>query len=321
MVSTMTRLSWIALIGILFAPAAVHAQSEEVVYYHTDAIGSVRMITNAAGVEIDRYDFLPFGERLPPPSPPPPDTRQFAGKEQDAETDLDYFGARYYRAQSGRFTSVDPKSDLEIALVDPQRWNRYSYVGNRSTRIVDPDGRGWVSTLFKVGTAVAKGEDLYSTVSSVVEDTSTIFSMDARVGTGDRLWATGDLLMELSGAADVAGGAKHVASMAVRGGGQAAEYAKSIRKQLGRLTGGIQEAAHAHHMLPRRFGAIFKRAGLDINDPRYGAWWEAQDHLRNAKGYNKQWEDFFRTNKDATAGEILEFGRALAEKYGVKILF
>ena len=94
------------LLGVLLAPAAALAQSDEVVYYHTHAIGSVRMVTNASGVEIARYDFLTFGEAWVPPQNP--DVREFAGKERDAETDLDYFGARYYRAQSGRFTTVDP---------------------------------------------------------------------------------------------------------------------------------------------------------------------------------------------------------------------
>ena len=30
------------------------------------------------------------------------------GKERDAETGLDFFGARYMSASQGRFTSVDP---------------------------------------------------------------------------------------------------------------------------------------------------------------------------------------------------------------------
>ena len=30
------------------------------------------------------------------------------GKERDAETGLDYFGARYYGSTMGRFTSADP---------------------------------------------------------------------------------------------------------------------------------------------------------------------------------------------------------------------
>jgi RHS repeat-associated protein len=52
-----------------------------------------------------------------------------------------YFGARYYRADLGRFTTVDPVYTWQENLVDPQRWNRYAYVRNNPLRYTDPDGR------------------------------------------------------------------------------------------------------------------------------------------------------------------------------------
>ncbi len=52
-----------------------------------------------------------------------------------------YFGARYLRADLGRFTTIDPVYTWTENLVDPQRWNRYSYVRNNPLRWVDPDGR------------------------------------------------------------------------------------------------------------------------------------------------------------------------------------
>jgi RHS repeat-associated protein len=72
---------------------------------------------------------------------PEGDPRRFTGKERDAETELHYFGARYYRSVWGRFTSVDPVMNREAALRDPQRWNRYSYVLNNPLALADPDGR------------------------------------------------------------------------------------------------------------------------------------------------------------------------------------
>ena len=221
------------VLGILLAPATARAQAEEVVYYHTDAIGSVRMITDPTGAVLARYDYLPFGEPWDPQ--PNADRLQFGGKEFDTETKLQNFGARYYRPESGRFLSVDPKFGTEVALIDPQRWNRYAYVGNRPTRLVDPDGRGWMGALFKV---VVKGGDVYSSVSGIVEDTSTIFSMDARVGEVDRLWATGSLLVELSSAGDVATGIKGIGSFAMRhmdDGRSAYDIAKAGGKHAGML--------------------------------------------------------------------------------------
>ncbi len=43
---------------------------------------------------------------------------RFTGKERDAETGLDYFGARYYSGAQGRFTSVDPAMESED-VADP----------------------------------------------------------------------------------------------------------------------------------------------------------------------------------------------------------
>jgi RHS repeat-associated protein len=96
---------------IALASAPVTAQSQDtVIYYHTDAIGSVRMITDQNGQVVARYDYLPFGEPCGVACGPvsAPDARQFAGKERDSETGFDYFGARYYASGTGRFATVDP---------------------------------------------------------------------------------------------------------------------------------------------------------------------------------------------------------------------
>lgn len=66
------------------------------------------------------------------------------GKERDAETGLDYFGARYFSGAMGRFTSPDvPLADQWEK--DPQSWNLYSYVRNNPLRFIDPTGRECVT--------------------------------------------------------------------------------------------------------------------------------------------------------------------------------
>ncbi len=62
------------------------------------------------------------------------------GKERDAETGLDYFGARYYSGAMGRFTSPDPLPFQASMLEDPQRFNLYAYVRNNPLSFVDPKG-------------------------------------------------------------------------------------------------------------------------------------------------------------------------------------
>jgi RHS repeat-associated protein len=62
------------------------------------------------------------------------------GKERDIETGLDYFGARYYGSNMGRFTSPDPMVLMPQKLGDPQQWNMYSYVRNTPLSLMDPTG-------------------------------------------------------------------------------------------------------------------------------------------------------------------------------------
>jgi len=136
----------VVLCGLFWA---VPAEAQRVVKYpHLDAVGNVRAVTDASGNVIERHDYLPFGEEWcpgPPPgvcaNVPPGQPKRFTGKERDAETGLDYFGARYYGSKIGRFTTVDPVYTWRENLVDPQRWNRYVYVRNNPLRYVDPDGR------------------------------------------------------------------------------------------------------------------------------------------------------------------------------------
>jgi len=65
---------------------------------------------------------------------------KFTSKERDAETGLDYFGARYMSSAQGRFTSPDPIHFQAAMLVDPQRFNLYAYVRNNPLSLVDPKG-------------------------------------------------------------------------------------------------------------------------------------------------------------------------------------
>lgn len=132
----------LALLTLLTRPAPA---DEIVEYYHLDA--NVRVITDEDGDVVERHDYYPFGEECttgPCASNPgvgAGHARKFTGKERDAETGLDYFGARYYGSRIGRFTTVDPVYTWNDNLLDPQRWNRYSYGFNNPLRNVDPDGR------------------------------------------------------------------------------------------------------------------------------------------------------------------------------------
>jgi RHS repeat-associated protein len=58
----------------------------------------------------------------------------YTGREQDSETGLDYYRARYYDSANGRFISEDPIG------FDAGDTNIYRYVGNSPTNGTDPSG-------------------------------------------------------------------------------------------------------------------------------------------------------------------------------------
>jgi RHS repeat-associated protein len=204
-------------------------------YYHTDAIGSVRMITNESGLRIERYDYTPFGVQWG--STTLADPRQFAGKERDTETNLNYFGGRYYASQTGRFTTADPALDLEAAILNPQRWNRYAYSLNNPLRYTDPDGRSPKLAILalKAGHALYKGYGIYSTVEGIVDAGGTLISADA---TGwERLLAAGALAGELSGATDLLKAGKGV----MRAVDNAADASRAYRHTYSELINDIKQ--------------------------------------------------------------------------------
>ncbi|MBO7491045.1 MAG: RHS repeat-associated core domain-containing protein [Bacteroidales bacterium] len=62
-------------------------------------------------------------------------TYTFSAKERDVETNLSYFGSRYYSSDLSIWLSVDPMSDKYASL------SPYVYCANNPIKLVDPDGR------------------------------------------------------------------------------------------------------------------------------------------------------------------------------------
>ncbi len=83
---------------------------------------------------METYRYLPYGERYAGTHTP----HQYTGKERDAESGLDYFGARYLASAHGRWMSVDPELGR---VAKPQALNRYTYVTADPVGRLDPDGR------------------------------------------------------------------------------------------------------------------------------------------------------------------------------------
>ena len=105
-------------------------------FYHTDGIGSTRMITDSVGLVTDRYTYDAFGGLLNQTGTFG-NSFQFAGEQRDGSTGLDYMRARYYDPSLGRFISKDPFAGF---LGDPYSQHDYQYAHANPVRFTDPTG-------------------------------------------------------------------------------------------------------------------------------------------------------------------------------------
>jgi RHS repeat-associated protein len=102
-------------------------------FYHADALGSVKALTNTSGVVTDARSTDAFG-MVVTSSGSTPTPFGFAGNhgyQQDSETGLMRLGHRMYDASTGRFISRDPIC---------AGYNWYTYCNNDPINAVDPTG-------------------------------------------------------------------------------------------------------------------------------------------------------------------------------------
>src|SRR5262249_13664890 len=110
--------------------------------YIANSTGCVRMhLHYAAGAGTIYYDDVQI---LAPAVTNFANHYKFTGKERDSETNLDYFGARYYSNGLGRWVTPDWAAKATAVpyaeFSDPQSLNLYSYVRNVPTTRFDADG-------------------------------------------------------------------------------------------------------------------------------------------------------------------------------------
>lgn len=108
-----------------------------------------------------------------------------SGKERDAETGLDYFGARYMSAAQGRFTSPDSPL-IDQYPEDPQSWNLYAYVRNRPLTLIDADGKAaaWALNGFNEASKIYSGAP--PGVGKILAGVGVVLAGAAVVATVDR---------------------------------------------------------------------------------------------------------------------------------------
>ena len=106
-------------------------------YQYGNHLGSATLEADEAGQVISYEEYHPFGTSAYRVGRPDKDLSlkryRFSGKERDDETGLYYFGARYYAAWLGRWTSTDPAGFVS-------GFNLYRYCSNNPVMFHDPNG-------------------------------------------------------------------------------------------------------------------------------------------------------------------------------------
>jgi RHS repeat-associated protein len=109
-----------------------------------DGNGNVSALVNAAnGVTVANYEYGPFGEVTRATGPMAKlNPFRFSTKYQDDETDLLYYGYRYYNPSTGRWLSRDPAENLPADLAgnrpeDQGGPNLYEFARNNALTVFD----------------------------------------------------------------------------------------------------------------------------------------------------------------------------------------
>ncbi len=122
------------------------------IYFHSDQIGSARLISDGNGAQIWTGTFMPFGYEVDPQTTD--NNYKFALMERDPEAGasqgLDHAEARHYFPPGGRWLAPDPAGLAAANPTNPQSWNRYAYVVNNPVNAVDPLGL-WCSADYGLG--------------------------------------------------------------------------------------------------------------------------------------------------------------------------
>ena len=135
-------ITWGTVVAPIYGPTGLLAevpgtQTGSPVYRVTDHLGTNVGSLLANGTFVNPVDYMPFGQVFTGNTNDP---YMFTSKERDAESGLDYFPARSYSSNMGRWMSPDPSALYFADPSNPQTLNLYSYVGNNPLAFTDPLG-------------------------------------------------------------------------------------------------------------------------------------------------------------------------------------
>ncbi len=135
----------------LWSKKIASIEDDTVIYHDEDHLWGWNIDLSSSWTLLQVVDYFPFGEIRSRVNYEDYENKYLFGwKEQDSETDLQYFEARYYDNALARFNSIDrvfwevwDSERAQIGLMNPQRFNSYSYTWNNPLARSDSTWEWW----------------------------------------------------------------------------------------------------------------------------------------------------------------------------------
>jgi len=298
--------------NLIVADYTWSGQPNGLVFYTNDHLGTPRFMTQGSVPKwMATFKYRAFGLALTPQIPG--QGIEFASMERDlASSDL-YDHARYMGGKLPRFLSPD---QLGGHVEDPQSWNRYSYARNNPLKYVDPDGR-----------AIRPSEEAAEASVDYGNQKRALSGLVNAQSLRDN-WTNGNYWFEVATAATNTflsdpTLAMLPSPMALEVPGEesllkltSGNFRQNLMRSLGKSAEEIA-GKDAHHMLSQaeKLAEQFSKAGLNIHDPKFGAFWDRATHQGLSSQFNADWTAFL--SKDRTAEQIQKYARVLAVRYDI----
>lgn len=106
-------------------------------YFHADALGSTKQLSDSSGTVTDRYAYTAFGKPQSATGATP-NSYRYTGEQFDDSLGQYYLRARNYDPRTGRFTGRDPFAGIDS---NPVTLHDYIYAGNDPALNTDPGGQ------------------------------------------------------------------------------------------------------------------------------------------------------------------------------------
>ena len=162
-------------------------------FYHANATGSIRALTDEAGTVTDTYTYSAFGELLEHVGSDP-QPYAFAGEPRDPNSGFAYHRARWMDPQVGRFVSADPFAGNTD---DPMSLHKYLYANTDPVNKWDPSGYATLAEVSNVMSNMATLSRIAFRILNVIDRAqSVVDAVNAVVGAVD-LMVNGNIVQYL----------------------------------------------------------------------------------------------------------------------------